>query len=81
MFLHLVLDGMWTTTAVFWWPFFGGGWDALGGPAPETSRGPVVLVALEALGLLALGWFVARFGLRQAERRAVFLRTGRITER
>ena len=34
--------------------------------------------AAEALGILALLWAARRFGLEDAERRSVFLRTGRI---
>jgi hypothetical protein len=76
MFLHLVLDGMWTRTAVFWWPGFG--WDALGGPSPELSRSPLLLAVLEVAGAVALAWFVSRFRLLDHANRTVFLRTGRI---
>jgi hypothetical protein len=76
MLLHLVLDGMWTMTETFWWPAFGA--DALGAPAPESTRGPVVLVLLEGAGALALVWFVRRFALTDAANRSAFLRTGRL---
>ena len=36
-FLHLVFDGAWATTDVFWWPF--GGWDFGGHRLPEVQRG------------------------------------------
>jgi hypothetical protein len=76
MLLHLVLDGMWTMTETFWWPAFGA--DALGGPAPEVTRAPVVLVVLEAAGVLALVWFTRRFDLLAEPNRSAFLRTGRL---
>jgi hypothetical protein len=76
MFLHLLLDGMWTRTEVFWWPAFG--WDALGGPSPESTRSAALLVGLEVAGLLALIWFAARFQLRDPANRSAFLRSGRV---
>jgi hypothetical protein len=76
MFLHLLLDGMWTTTEVFWWPGFG--WDALGGQSPEMSRSPLLVAVLEVTGAVALAWFATRFRLLDPTNRAAFLRTGRI---
>jgi hypothetical protein len=76
MFLHLLLDGMWARTAVFWWPAFG--WDALGGPSPESTRTAVQLVVLEAGGALALVWFAGRFRLLDPANRSRFLRTGHV---
>ena len=37
MLLHLVLDGAWTDTHAFWWPFAGAGWS--GSRLPELGRG------------------------------------------
>ena len=74
-FLHLVLDAMWTRTHAFWWPFLGG---SLHGPLPAFDHGVVVLVVEEALGAAALVWWWLRFDLRDPERRARFLRTGRL---
>ena len=57
-FMHLVLDGMWTRSEVFWWPFFGrsfGGTDL-----PSLDRPVLLLVLQEAAGVLALLWFAAR---------------------
>jgi membrane-bound metal-dependent hydrolase YbcI (DUF457 family) len=57
-FLHLVLDGMWVRTHVFWWPFFG--WSFEGARLPTLDR-PVWVVALqEAAGLAALVWYVGQ---------------------
>ena len=77
LFVHLVLDGAWADQELFWWPFLGG--DALGdGPLPELGRSVPVIVALEVAGAAALVWLWRRFGLDDAERRARFLRTGRL---
>jgi hypothetical protein len=75
MLLHLLLDGIWTDTQAFWWPFAGLAWsDAR---LPELSRGAVDLV-LEAAGAVALWWCWRRFRLDEPDRRARFWRTGRI---
>jgi len=74
MFLHLVLDGVWTDASAFWWPFAG----ALpAGRAPELARG-VWTVAMEAAGGLMLVWLWGRWGLDDPDRRSDFLRTGRL---
>ncbi|HEX8770172.1 MAG TPA: metal-dependent hydrolase [Acidimicrobiales bacterium] len=75
MFLHLVADGMWTRTVVFWWPFFGA---SLSGPLPAIDHGPAVLVAEELAGALMLGWFWVRFRLDDPAVRANFVRAGRL---
>ena len=54
MFCHLVLDGMWTRTAVFWWPFLGDGLHDRG--LPSFDRPLVLLVAMEVAGAAALVW-------------------------
>jgi len=74
-FLHLVLDGMWTRTEVFWWPAFG--W-SLHGPLPFLDHGVALLGAEEVAGALALAWFWHRFGLGDPEIRTRFWRTGRL---
>ena len=75
MFLHLVLDGMWTSSEVFWWPFLGG---SLGEESlPSVDRGAANLL-LEAAGAAVLVWAWRRFRLAEPERRAYFLRTGRL---
>lgn len=75
-FLHLVLDGMWTRTEVFWWPGFGTAW--VGAGLPSLSRPVSLLLVQEAVGLLCLAWAVRRFELLEPERRALFLRSGRL---
>ena len=75
LFVHLVLDGAWANTDVFWWPLFGAsfGNDQL----PEVARGALALL-MEAAGLAALVYAYDRYGLRDPAARRVFLRTGRL---
>jgi hypothetical protein len=75
VFVHLLLDGVWTDTTAFWWPFAGLAWSEA--RLPELSRGAVNVV-LEALGAAALWWCWRRFRLSEPARRARFLRTGRL---
>lgn len=74
---HLVLDGTWADTGIFWWPF--AGVDTLGdGPLPEFGRGATGVV-LEVGGLALGAWAWRRFGLDRPEARRAFLRQGRLT--
>lgn len=75
MFVHLVLDGAWANTHVFWWPFFGPsfGSDRL----PELDRGVLTLL-MEIVGVIALVYGVRRFGLEDRAPRQRFLRTGQL---
>jgi hypothetical protein len=74
-FVHLLLDGMWTDTDAFWWPFTGVSWsDAR---LPELSRGAIDVV-LELAGAAALWWCWRRFRLNEPERRRRFWRTGQL---
>ena len=75
MFLHLVLDGMWTRKEAFWWPAFG--WSFGGERLPSVERG-VANLLLEVAGAAVLVWAWRRFRLFEPERRAYFLRTGRL---
>ncbi len=75
MYMHLVLDGAFTLTATFWWPFLG--WSFTGGAAPEVARG-VWSLLMEVAGL-AVGWWAwRRFGLDDPVRRSRFVRTGQL---
>ena len=76
VFCHLVLDGMWTRTDTFWWPFLGDGFDSEG--LPSLERPLVVLVVFEMVGFAALWWGYRRFRLYEPERRSQFIRTGRL---
>ena len=74
-FVHLLLDGMWRRTEVFWWPFFGTSFGDT--PLPTTTRSALTIVAMEIAGAIALFWAYRRFRLNEPERRNKFLRTGR----
>lgn len=77
LFMHLVLDGSWVDSDVFWWPFLGVD-DVLGGSAvPEFERSLAVIVAMEAVGLGVLAFLVGRLGLRD-EGRELFLSKGQV---
>lgn len=75
-FVHLILDGMWRRTEVFWWPFFG--WSFGDERLPTEVRSGVALLLMELAGLVALLWVWRRFRLFEPDRRAKFLRTGRL---
>jgi hypothetical protein len=75
MFMHLLLDGIWTDTDAFWWPFTGFAWSD--SRLPELARGPVDVV-LEAAGAAALWWCWRRFRLFEPDRRHRFWRTGQL---
>lgn len=74
-FLHLVLDGAWTETHVFWWPGFGldPGQEVL----PSAERG-LANLPLELVGLAALVWAWHRFQLGDPHKRSAFLRGGHL---
>lgn len=75
VFIHLLLDGIWTDTRAFWWPFAGTGWsDAR---LPELARGGFDVV-LEVAGAAALWWCWRRFRLFEPARRERFIRTGQL---
>ena len=76
MFLHLVLDGVWATAALFWWPFLGG--DPFGAPLPELDRPLGVVLAMEAAGAVALWWIWRAFDLADPDRRRQLVTTGRL---
>lgn len=75
LFMHLVLDGAWADTHVFWWPFFG--WSFGDATLPEVQRG-ALLLPMEVVGAAALAYAWRRFGLDDPRRRQDFLHTGRI---
>jgi membrane-bound metal-dependent hydrolase YbcI (DUF457 family) len=74
-FIHLLADGVWSRSTVFWWPFLGG---RLTGRLPSLDHGPVVAVLEEVAGAAVVVWFWRRFRLGDPSVRATFLRTGRL---
>ena len=75
LFMHLVLDGVWADTHIFWWPCFGSSFGS--GGLPELDRG-LWFLPMEAIGAVALVYAWRRFGLADPGRRRTFIRTGRI---
>lgn len=75
MFVHLVLDGIWARSSVFWWPFLGTSFGSA--QVPELTRGWMAVV-LELAGLAALAWSWRAFGLADPARRRSFLRSGHL---
>jgi hypothetical protein len=75
MFMHLVLDGTWSTTELFWWPLFGLEFPDVA--LPTFGRGAAGVV-MEVVGLVVLVWAWKRFGFDDPRRRAAFVRDGRL---
>lgn len=74
--LHLVFTGAWTDPEVFWWPFFGFGFDDA--QHPIAARG-WWNVPLEMIGLALCWWVVQRAELRRPDRRDRFRSTGQLS--
>ena len=72
MLLHLVFDGVFSSTEVFWWPFTGSWGDVR---VPSLQRGWWNVI-LEALGALVLVWMWRRCNLADAERRGRLVHHG-----
>lgn len=75
MLLHLVWDGAFAATKVFWWPFIGSWGD---NQVPSLERGWLNLV-MEVAGAAMLWWVWRTFGLASADRRRQFLQQGTLT--
>jgi hypothetical protein len=75
MMCHLVLDGSFTRTDVFWWPFTGLGFAE--GQIPELDHLAVSLV-LELVGVALGVWAWRLFGLDEPAARQRFLADGRL---
>lgn len=74
--LHLFLDGVWTTSTLFWWPALGT--ELAGGRLPSLERPAGLLVLQEVVGAAALAWWVWRFRLYEPQRWRTFARSGRL---
>lgn len=75
MMCHLVLDGSFTRTDVFWWPLFGSGFAK--GQIPELSHWGASIV-LELVGVAAAAWAWHLFALADPARRRRLVREGRL---
>ena len=76
LLLHLVLDGTWLSSSLFWWPF-GGGRPLGEGRIPEFDHLGTSL-ALEVVGVLLAIFLIRRFELAAPDHRRAFVRTGRL---
>lgn len=75
-FLHLVFDGAFNDTKVFWWPFTGLSFE--GARLPVVERGMFNLI-LEVVGLVLCAYSWRIFGLSDPGRRRLFLSTGSLS--
>lgn len=75
MMLHLVFDGAFSNSRLFWWPV--AGTHFADDPLPSVARGWFNVV-LELIGIGALVWVWRAFGLRSRSRRVTLWRTGRL---
>lgn len=83
---HLVADQMWKYPRTLLFPFSGrlDSWKFMGSPSAmltayaEILARPAIL-AVEAIGLVLLGWVVHRGGLYRRHRLVRFLRTGKLS--
>ena len=72
MLMHLVWDGAFASTRVFWWPFTGSWGDVR---VPSLQRGWLNVV-FEAGGALLLAWMWRRCELADPERRSALINDG-----
>ena len=83
--LHLLLDGMWTTPEVLFWPFFGWGIEPGASPywslAWERALSDPWRWLKELAGLSYLLWLWFAVGLSDRQRRAQVITTGRLPAR
>ncbi|MBI4936127.1 MAG: hypothetical protein HY828_19805 [Actinobacteria bacterium] len=77
MLLHLVWDGAFASTEVFWWPFSGSWGDV---QVPSLERSLWLNLLMEAAGVAMLWWAWKRFDLADAQRRGQFVRQGTLTD-
>ena len=75
MILHLVFDGAWNNTEVFWWPLFG--WSFDDASLPILDRGWWAL-PMEVAGVAICVWLWRHNDLSDSSRRRRFLRDGQL---
>jgi hypothetical protein len=71
--MHLIFDGAFSRSRLFWWPVEG--LSFVTKPLPSIERG-IWSGALEVLGAIAIAWIWRTMGLSSPDRRRAFLRTG-----
>jgi hypothetical protein len=77
MFLHLIYDGAFNNTQVFWWPFTGLSFS--GDQLPVVDRG-MLNIGFEIVGILLCAFAWKKFHLNDPIRRKNFLKTGTLSE-
>jgi hypothetical protein len=77
MFLHLIYDGAFNNTKVFWWPFSGLSFS--GDRLPVVDRG-MLNIGFEIVGLLLCAFAWKKFHLSDPIRRKNFLKSGTLSE-
>ena len=77
MFLHLIYDGAFNNTKVFWWPF--SGLTFAGDRLPVVDRG-MLNVAFEIAGLLMCAFAWKKSHLSEPVRRKSFMKSGTLSE-
>ncbi|MFM2077930.1 MAG: hypothetical protein RJA49_1820 [Actinomycetota bacterium] len=77
MLLHLVFDGAFASTAVFWWPFSGSWGDV---QVPSLERALWLDLVMEFAGAGMLWWAYRRFDLADPARRRQFVHQGTLTD-
>lgn len=75
MILHLVFDGAWNNTEVFWWPLFGTSFDDAALLLVDRGWWSILL---EAIGVGICVWLWRHNQLRDRARRSAFFRDGRL---
>ena len=76
MFFHLVLDGTWSSSVLFWWPAFG--FSLADEAVPETTGiGWRILLEMLGIGLAFVAY--RRYNLDQPPVRARLAKTGHLT--
>lgn len=75
--MHLVFDGAFANTDVFWWPFTGTSFE--GARLPVAERG-LLNVVLELAGAAGVVWIIRRHGLTDRTARRRFVATGELVE-
>ena len=77
MFMHLIYDGAFNNTKVFWWPFTGLSFDDTSLPVVDRGMSNIVF---EAIGLIMCVYAWKKFGLGDASRRRAFVKTGTLSQ-
>jgi hypothetical protein len=75
LMLHIVFDGAFSNTSVFWWPIGGDVWPDVSLPMIERGWWNI---PLELAGLAMCVWAWRRFGWHDSARRELLVRTGRL---